>query len=59
VKGCELKGEIPEGAVVVPGNRPASGPFAQAHGLSLNAPCIVKYRDARTDAATALEEALR
>jgi len=59
VKGCELKGEIPEGAVVVPGNRSASGPFAQAHGLSLNAPCIVKYRDARTDAATALEEALR
>ncbi len=59
VNGRELMGEIPDGAVVVPGSRPASGPFAQAHGLSLSAPCIVKYRDARTDAATALEEALR
>jgi 2,3,4,5-tetrahydropyridine-2-carboxylate N-succinyltransferase len=28
-------------------------------GLSLYAPIIVKYRDARTDAATSLEEALR
>ncbi len=59
VNGREQKGEIPEGAVVVPGSRPASGAFAQGQGLSLSAPCIVKYRDARTDAATALEEALR
>jgi 2,3,4,5-tetrahydropyridine-2,6-dicarboxylate N-succinyltransferase len=52
--------EIPTGAVVVPGARAASaGDFARAHGLSLYAPVIVKYRDARTDAATALEEALR
>jgi 2,3,4,5-tetrahydropyridine-2-carboxylate N-succinyltransferase len=29
------------------------------HGLSLYAPVIVKYRDAKTDAATALEESLR
>ena len=50
---------IPEGAVVVPGSRRASGDFAEAHGLQLNAPVIVKYRDSRTDAATALEEALR
>ena len=50
---------IPPGAVVVPGARQASGPFAQEHGIHLYAPIIVKYRDASTDAATALEEALR
>ena len=50
---------IPGGAVVVPGSRQASGPFAQEHGIHLYAPIIVKYRDASTDAATALEEALR
>jgi len=59
VQGRELKGEIPEGAVVVPGTRPAKGDWAMARGLSLYAPCIVKYRDAGTDAATALEAALR
>ena len=51
--------EIPAGAVVVPGSRPARGDFAKSRGLSLAAPCIVKYRDDRTDAATALESALR
>ena len=50
---------IPDGAVVVPGAREASGPFADEHGIHLYAPIIVKYRDASTDAATALEEALR
>ena len=50
---------IPEGAVVVPGSRPAAGAFAEEHGLALYAPVVVKYRDERTDAATALEEALR
>jgi len=50
---------IPAGAVVVPGSRPASGDFAAEHRLQLYAPVIVKYRDGRTDAATALEEALR
>ena len=50
---------IPEGAVVVPGSRPASGAWARERGLHLYAPMIVKYRDARTDAATALEDALR
>jgi 2,3,4,5-tetrahydropyridine-2-carboxylate N-succinyltransferase len=50
---------VPEGAVVVPGTRPASGAYAKAAGLSLAAPCIVKYRDGGTDAATTLEEALR
>lgn len=50
---------IPPGAVVVPGARPAKGHFAGAHGLHLQAPVIVKYRDASTDAASALEDALR
>jgi 2,3,4,5-tetrahydropyridine-2-carboxylate N-succinyltransferase len=50
---------VPEGAVVVPGSRPASGPFAARHGISVATPVIVKYRDERTGAATALEEALR
>ena len=59
VHGRELRQEVPEGAVVVPGSRPASGDYAKAHGLQLSAPCIVKYRDEKTDAATALEQALR
>lgn len=59
VHGRELRQEVPEGAVVVPGSRPASGDYAKAHGLQLSAPCIVKYRDDKTDAATALEQALR
>jgi 2,3,4,5-tetrahydropyridine-2-carboxylate N-succinyltransferase len=50
---------IPEGAVVIPGNRRLSQPFAREHELSLYAPIIIKYRDAGTDAATALEESLR
>jgi 2,3,4,5-tetrahydropyridine-2-carboxylate N-succinyltransferase len=50
---------VPAGAVVVPGSRPASGKLAESHGLQLYAPVIVKYRDDSTDAATALEEALR
>jgi 2,3,4,5-tetrahydropyridine-2-carboxylate N-succinyltransferase len=59
VNSREISGEVPEGAVVVPGSRPARGAYAESLGLSLSAPCIVKYRDQKTDAATALEEALR
>jgi len=51
--------EIPAGAVVVPGARAASGAFAAAQQVALYTPVIVKYRDAQTDAATALEGALR
>ncbi len=54
-----VTGEVPAGAVVVPGSRPARGAYATTHGLSLYAPCIVKYRDAGTDASVVLEEALR
>ena len=59
VEGRELRREVPAGAVVVPGSRPASGDFAAARGLQVAAPLIVKYRDHKTDAATALEGALR
>lgn len=59
VHGREYQREVPEGAVVVPGSRPAKGDYAKANGIQLATPCIVKYRDAKTDAATALEDALR
>lgn len=51
--------EIPSGAVVVPGSRPASTDFGRRNGIALYTPIIVKYRDERTDAATALEGELR
>jgi len=51
--------EIPAGAVVVPGARAAPGAVAARWGISLYAPVVVKYRDAKTDAATALEDYLR
>ncbi len=50
---------IPEGAVVVQGSRRVDGVFAREHGIALYTPVIVKYRDKKTDAATALEESLR
>lgn len=51
--------EIPAGAVVVPGARRVSSVFGEREGISLQTPVIVKYRDERTDAATALEAWLR
>ncbi|MGV3709493.1 MAG: 2,3,4,5-tetrahydropyridine-2,6-dicarboxylate N-succinyltransferase [Gemmatimonas sp.] len=51
--------EIPEGAVVVPGSRRVSSPFGEKEGISIQTPVIVKYRDDRTDASTALEAWLR
>lgn len=50
---------IPPRAVVVPGSRPMRSTYAKDLGLHVSSPVIVKYRDGRTDAATALEEALR
>ncbi|MFL5630593.1 MAG: 2,3,4,5-tetrahydropyridine-2,6-dicarboxylate N-succinyltransferase [Gemmatimonadaceae bacterium] len=50
---------IPENAVVVPGARTVNDDWARAQGLSLQTPLIVKYRDEKTDAATALESWLR
>ena len=51
--------EIPEGAVVVPGTRPVGDDWGRERGLALACALIVKYRDGRTDAAAALENALR
>jgi 2,3,4,5-tetrahydropyridine-2,6-dicarboxylate N-succinyltransferase len=50
---------IPEGAVVVPGTRPLTSGHGAEWGLSVAAPIIVKYRDERTDARTALEQWIR
>ncbi|HEU4671377.1 MAG TPA: 2,3,4,5-tetrahydropyridine-2,6-dicarboxylate N-succinyltransferase [Candidatus Limnocylindrales bacterium] len=50
---------VPAGAVVVPGSRALTGDFAVAHGLAASVALVVKRRDDRTDARTALEEALR
>lgn len=51
--------EIPEGAVVVPGARNVTADWGREQGLSLQTPVIVKYRDDKTDSATALEGWLR
>ena len=54
---------IPEDAVVVPGSRAVTKgkahPNADAWGLSLYAPVIVKYRDEKTNLSTTLEDLLR
>ncbi len=65
VNDTEIRGSgerplvVPPRAVVVPGSRPARGKSAERDGLHLYTPVIVKYRDSGTDAAWALEEALR
>lgn len=50
---------IPADAVVVPGARRMRGAYAEAEGISLQTPVIVKYRDDKTDLATTLEAWLR
>jgi 2,3,4,5-tetrahydropyridine-2,6-dicarboxylate N-succinyltransferase len=50
---------VPEGAVVVPGTRPLTSGKAKEWGLAVATPVIVKYRDDKTDARTALEEWIR
>jgi 2,3,4,5-tetrahydropyridine-2-carboxylate N-succinyltransferase len=50
---------IPEEAVVVTGSRPISHGRGKDWGLSLSTPVIVKYRDAKTDLRTQLEDLLR
>ncbi len=50
---------VPEGAVVVPGSRQISTGRAREWGLSVATPIIVKYRDERTSARTALEAWIR
>jgi len=51
--------EIPENAVVVPGARAVKSDWGRERGISVQTPVIVKYRDEKTDAATALESWLR
>jgi 2,3,4,5-tetrahydropyridine-2,6-dicarboxylate N-succinyltransferase len=51
--------EIPASAVVVPGARRVTSAWGESEGLSLQTPVIVKYRDDKTDSATALEGWLR
>jgi 2,3,4,5-tetrahydropyridine-2-carboxylate N-succinyltransferase len=51
--------EIPSGAVVVPGARRVTQGWGHEQGIALQTPVIVKYRDERTDVATALESWLR
>ncbi len=50
---------VPENAVVVPGSRALDRGKAAAWGLSVYAPVIIKYRDDKTEASAALEDALR
>ena len=50
---------IPENAIVVPGTRPVNTQWGKEQGLSMQCPIIVKYRDSQSDAALALEQALR
>lgn len=59
VAGADTPLEIPAGAVVVPGSRPASGEYAKKLGLHVATPLIVKYRDEKTDAKASLESVLR
>jgi len=51
--------EIPEDAVVVSGARAVGSGWGRELGLSIYTPLIVKYRDQKTDLATALEGWLR
>jgi 2,3,4,5-tetrahydropyridine-2-carboxylate N-succinyltransferase len=51
--------EIPAGAVVVPGVRSVKTGWGASEALGLQTPVIVKYRDEKTDLATALESWLR
>jgi 2,3,4,5-tetrahydropyridine-2-carboxylate N-succinyltransferase len=50
---------VPAGAVVVPGTRPIESEHGKRWGLSIDTPIIVKYRDEKTSARTALEEWIR
>ncbi len=54
-----LKGEVPAGAVVIPGSRPVSNEWGALLGLSANCAIIVKYRDEKTETSLVLEEVLR
>jgi 2,3,4,5-tetrahydropyridine-2,6-dicarboxylate N-succinyltransferase len=50
---------VPENAVVVPGSRPLSAPWARSQGLQVSCPVIIKYRDEKSDASLVLESIIR
>lgn len=50
---------VPAGAVVVAGSRPIVNGPGYTEGIHLYTPVIVKYRDEKTSASTALESLLR
>ncbi len=50
---------VPEGAVVVSGNRPIRKGAGAEQGVHLYCPVIVKYRDSKTSASITLEDLLR
>ena len=50
---------IPEGAVLVPGSRAITSPWAAGQKLQVSCPIIVKYRDEKSDASLVLESTLR
>ena len=51
--------EIPERAVIVPGGRPLQHGLGKDAGIQLQCPVLIKYRDAKTAAAVALNDVLR
>lgn len=55
----EVRHRIPNRAVVIQGSKPTNDEWGSSLGLSTQCAIIVKYRDEQTDAATALEDALR
>lgn len=50
---------VPPGAVIVPGARPARGSFAADHGIQLQTPVLIRYRQGGGKEPIRLEEALR
>lgn len=58
-KILEKGSDIPANAVVIPGTRPAKSEWGKELGIQTYCPVIVKYRDEKTTANLALEEALR
>jgi 2,3,4,5-tetrahydropyridine-2,6-dicarboxylate N-succinyltransferase len=57
--GADQPLEIPANAVVVPGSRTVRTGWGAEQQLAVQTPVIVKYRDEKTDVATALESWLR
>ena len=55
----ERGARIPDGAIVVPGSRPVNNEWGKSLGIQQYAPLIVKYRDEKSEASLALEDALR